>query len=104
MLDRTQMAARARWLAAEDRLYPTLVTDPTGYERALRQIHAVVEELRTRAADLPGLLAAEAASDDVLAAACPEGCAMPVDLLIQVACAMRSREIAVLPPEPARPA
>ena len=104
MLDRTLIAARARWLAAEDRLYPALVSDPAGYERALGQIRAVVGELRVRASDLPGLVAAEAAVDDVLASACPDGVALPVDLLIQVACAMRSREIAVLPAEQGRPA
>lgn len=104
MLDRTQLAARARWLAAEDRLYPALVTDAGAYERALTQIHAVVEQLRARCQDLPGLVAAEAAAADVIASACPDGSAMPADLLIQVACAMRSREIAVLPAEPAQPA
>jgi hypothetical protein len=104
MLDRTQLAARARWLAAEDRLYPALVTDAGAYERALTQIHAVVEQLRARCQDLPGLVAAEAAAADVIASACPDGSAMPADLLIQVACAMRSREIAVQPAEPAQPA
>lgn len=103
MLDRTLLAARARWLAAEDRLYPALMGDPAGYERALRQVRAVVEELRRRASDLPELVAEEAAVDEVLAAACPDGTAIPADLLIQVACAMRSREIAVQPAEPALP-
>ncbi len=101
MLDRTQIAARVRWMAAEDRLYPALMTDPDGYQRALTQIHAVVEELRGRSEDLPGLLAAEAAAHDVIAAACPAGSAVPADLLIQVACAMRCREIDVTPTEPA---
>jgi hypothetical protein len=101
MLDRTELVARARWLEAENRLYPALLIDPDRYGRALAQIRAVVEELRTRCHDLSDLLAAETSAEDILAAVCPEGRWLPTDLLIQVACAMRAREIAAARTEPA---
>ncbi len=56
-------------------------------------MHAVVEELRRRAADLTGLLAADAAPDELVATACPDGCPVPADLLVGVACGMRDREL-----------
>lgn len=86
--------ARARWRAAEDRLYPTLIANPTSYQRALTQIQAVTDELRRRGDDLSVLLAAEAGTDEVLASACPEGIGLPADLLVGVACGIRAREIA----------
>ncbi|MFC4947293.1 hypothetical protein [Pseudonocardia sp. GCM10023141] len=87
------MIARARWRAAEDRLYPTLLADPTAYQRGLAAIQAVVEELRRRDVDVAGLMAFETAPDEVLEVACPGGVAVPVDLLVAVACGMRDREI-----------
>ena len=86
--------ARARWRAAEDRLYPTLIANPTSYQRALTQIQAVTDELRRRGDDLSVLLAAEAGTDEVLASACPNGVGLPADLLVGVACGIRAREIA----------
>lgn len=94
MLDK-ERAAWLRWRGAEDHLYPTLISDPTGYQRALEQIHAVVAELRLRGDDLPALLTAEAAADEVLAAACPAGSALPADLVVRAACALRARELGV---------
>jgi hypothetical protein len=86
--------AQARWRAAEDRLYPTLIANPTSYQRALTQIQAVTDELRRRGDDLSVLLAAEAGTDEVLASACPAGIGLPADLLVGVACGIRAREIA----------
>jgi hypothetical protein len=94
VIDREHVMARARWSSAEDRLYPALIGDPGGYERALHEIRAVLGELRRRADDLPGLIASEASTDEVLACACPSGTHLPVDLLVGAACAMRAREIA----------
>nr|MBA3907133.1 hypothetical protein [Pseudonocardiales bacterium] len=37
--------ARSRWRAAEDRLYPTLINDPSSYQRGLADVQAVVAEL-----------------------------------------------------------
>jgi hypothetical protein len=87
------VAARARWRAAEDRLYPTLLTDPHAYQRGLSAVHAVLDELRRRDADLAGLLAADAAPDELVAAACPQGSTLPAELLTGVACGLRDREL-----------
>lgn len=86
-------AARARWRSAEDRLYPTVLADPTMYQRGLAAAQAVVAELRVRAADFDALLAAEAAADEVVAAACPDGAPLPAELLVGAACGMRDREL-----------
>jgi hypothetical protein len=86
-------AARLRWRGAEDQLYPTLIADPSRYQKALEQVRAIVVELRRRADDLPALLAAEAAAGEVLAAACPGGSILPADLLVRAACAMRARAL-----------
>jgi hypothetical protein len=87
--------ARLRWRAAEDRLYPTLIADPAAYERALGAVQAVLGELRRRCANTADLVAVEQAPDELIAAACPAGVSVPVDVLVGAACAMRDREIAV---------
>lgn len=94
MTGTAEEVARARWRAAEDRLYPTLIANPTSYQRALTQIQAVTDELRRRGDDVSVLLAAEAGTDEVLASACPDGVGLPADLLVGVACGIRAREIA----------
>ncbi|MHA6796219.1 hypothetical protein ACVGVM_22305 [Pseudonocardia bannensis] len=88
--------ARARnlWRAAEDRLYPTLISDPSSYQRAIADVQAVVAELRKRCDGVHELMAVEANPDDVIAAACPAGTVIPVDLLIAVGCGMADREMA----------
>jgi hypothetical protein len=90
--------ARIRWRAAEDRLYPTLIADPSAYERALGAVQAVLGELRRRCADAADLVAVERAPDELIATACPTGVSVPVDLLVGAACAMRDREISVQRP------
>jgi hypothetical protein len=85
--------SRARWRAAEDRLYPTLIANRSTYQRALDQIQAVVEEVRRRGEDMAALLAVEADAEQVLASACPGGVGLPTDLLLGVACAVRDREL-----------
>jgi hypothetical protein len=90
---REGVLARARWRAAEDQLYPALVGDPETYQRALGAVRAVLGELRRRAADVDGLIAAEASAEVVVAAACPEGAELPPHLLVGAACAMRDREL-----------
>jgi len=89
-------AARARWRSAEDRLYPTLIADPTTYQRALGQVHAVLDELRRRGDDPSALLEAEAEEDGLLAVACPYGAVLPGELLVGVACGLRDRELTAL--------
>lgn len=85
--------ARARWRAAEDRLYPTLLADPVAYQRGIAAVQAVIGELRRRAVSVGDLVAAEAAPDELLGAACPGGVPVPVDLLVAVACGIRDREL-----------
>lgn len=85
---------RARWRAAEEQLYPTLIANRSTYQLALDQIQAVVDEVRRRSEDMAALLAVEADAEQVLASACPEGVGLPADLLLGVACGMRDRELA----------
>lgn len=87
-------AARARWRAAEDRLYPALMADPAAYQRTVAATQAVLEELRRRAPDLDALVMAEAAPEKIVAAACPAGSPVPADVLVAAAAAMRDRELA----------
>ncbi|HEY2207568.1 MAG TPA: hypothetical protein VGH99_24210 [Pseudonocardia sp.] len=93
MTEPAEQAARRRWRAAEDRLYPTLIADPTNYQRALTQIRAVVTELGRRGDDMGALLAAEAEGDGLLASAGVLGAGVPTELLVGVACGVRDREI-----------
>lgn len=85
--------ARVRWRAAEDQLYPGLLNDPTAYQRGLTALRLVSEELRSRAQDVDGLLAAEADAEGLVAATCPPGVPVPPGLLVAVACGMRDREL-----------
>lgn len=87
-------AARARWRAAEDQLYPSLISDPGSYQRAITAVQTVVAELRHRATSAADLAAIEAAPEALLASACPAGVVVPADLLVAAACGMRDREIA----------
>lgn len=85
--------ARARWRAAEDRLYPTLLADPSAYQRGIAAVQAVVGELRRRDATVADLVAFETEPDELLGAACSAGVTVPVDLLVAVACGIRDREL-----------
>jgi hypothetical protein len=85
--------ARARWRAAEDRLYPSLLNDPSAYQRGISAVQAVLGELRRRGRDVSDLLELEQRADELLAAACPGGIPLPADLLVAVACGMRDREL-----------
>lgn len=87
------LVARARWRSAEDQLYPSLLNDPTAYQRGVAAVQAVVEELRRSTDDVADLLAVDAEPHEVLAAACPSGFPISPMLLIAVACSMRDREI-----------
>lgn len=93
MIDPAEAAARNRWHAADDRLYPTLIANPEGYQRALTQIQAVVAELRRRGRDMGSLLSAEADPAGLLASAGVSGVTVPADLLVGVACSVRDREL-----------
>lgn len=88
-----EVAATARWRAAEDRLYPIAMSDPDGYRGGLDAVHAVLEELRRSTATVAELIAAEQAPAR-FTAALPAGSVLPVDLLVQAACGIRGRELA----------
>lgn len=85
--------AEARWRAAEERLYPLVMTDPGSYQRTLAAVQALVGALRERTATVADLVAAEA-DPDALLAAVPDRPPLPAELLVQAACGVRSREIA----------
>ncbi len=87
-------AARARWRSAEDRLYPALIADPDGYQRALTVIQMVVAELHRRGDEDAVLLSADASPGALLAEVCPGGTGLPADLVVGVACSARDRQLA----------
>lgn len=93
--DRLAMA-RMRWRAAEDRLYPQVMTDPDIYQRVVSAVGAVVSELRRRAGTVEELLVLEAEPAEVLAATTVDRAAAGIgdDVLLQAACSVRSRELA----------
>lgn len=87
-------AARARWRAAGDSLFPALVSDPSGYSGAVAAIGAVTAELGRRDAGLDDLVEAVNAPDRLVAelgVRVPPG--VPVALLVAVACGMRERDL-----------
>ncbi len=48
--------ARARWRAAEDRLFPVVLVDPDTYRRALDVVGLLLEELRANTTSADQLL------------------------------------------------
>jgi hypothetical protein len=89
--------AHLRWRAAEDRLYPQVMTDPEAYQRVVVAVSAVLNELRRRAETAAELLALETQPAEVLAAVDPSATAgIGDELLLQAACALRSRELAAV--------
>ena len=85
--------ARGRWHSAEDRLFGSLIADPTSYQRGVGAVRAVVAELRTRADDAEGLVAAGQHAEEIVAAACPDGVGLPAELVVGAASAMLDREL-----------
>lgn len=87
-------AARRRWRAAAEALFPSLIADASSYAAALEAIGAMAAELGSRAADLDALVAV-IADPEGFAAGCaqePPG-AVPLPLLVGVACGMRERDL-----------
>lgn len=87
-------AARMRWRAAGESLFPTLTADPSGYAGAVEAIGAMASALRQRNARLEDLVAAVASPEGLVAelgVRVPPG--LPVGLLVGVACGMREREL-----------
>jgi hypothetical protein len=88
-------AARTRWRAAEDGLFPALVLDPDSYRRATDAVGAVLAELRRRCTTLPELIGLQGAAAEIVTAAYPEHGGLSADLLFGVASAMRDRELVI---------
>ncbi len=65
--------ARARWWAAEDRLFPMALVDPDAYCRALHVVGLLLKELRGNTTSFDELLALDADPEPLLAA-------LPADL------------------------
>jgi hypothetical protein len=63
-----QSGVAARWIAAEGRLYPLIVVDPTGYEAAVTLVCEAADVLRSQCGTVTELVAADAAT---VLARCP---------------------------------
>ncbi len=87
----------ARFTLAESRLYPMAMSDPEGYERAIRLVGLVAEELRAECADLRSVIDRR----EALIAALPELAethhlalgGLPADAVVDAASALRCREL-----------
>jgi hypothetical protein len=91
----TLAAARARWRAAEARIYPLAMTDTDAYMDAVEAVGRVLAVLRARCASEAELLQAE--TDDEVLGLVGTGSRgrMPADhaSVVAAACAMRSVEL-----------
>lgn len=94
--------ARARWRAAEDRLFPVALVDPDSYRRALHVVGLLLDELRVSTTSLDQLLDLDADPAPLLAAlpaepanrTQPAGSAGGEDRLrLEAAFAVRDREL-----------
>ncbi|MGA9311282.1 MAG: hypothetical protein WBV74_13035 [Pseudonocardiaceae bacterium] len=85
--------ARARWRAAEDRLFPVVLVDPDTYRRALYVVGLLLEELRANTTSLDQLLGLDVDPAPLLSAL-PAGSAGSENrLTLEAAFAVRDREI-----------
>ena len=90
-------AVLSRFTSAEARLYPMAMTDPDGYERAVRLVGMVANELRQQCADLQSVLERRNELIDAL----PEQAGakglelggLPPDAIVDAASALRCREL-----------
>jgi hypothetical protein len=93
----TPAGVLVRFTAAESRIYPTAMTDPEGYERAVRLVGMVAARLREQCSDLDSLLQRRG----TLIAALPglaeshglELGGLPADVVVDAASALRWREL-----------
>ena len=83
--------ARARWRAAEDRLFPVALVDPDGYRRLLSVVAALLQKLRVSTTSLDHLLELDSHPAPLVAAACVDGTADRMAL--EAAFAVRDREL-----------
>jgi hypothetical protein len=84
--------ARARWRAAEERLFPVALVDPDTYRRRLSVVACLLEELRTSTTSLDQLLELDIDPAPLLQAALTDNAADR--LAVESAFAIRDRELA----------
>jgi hypothetical protein len=87
--------AAARWRAAEDRLYPLIIVDPSVYEAAVTLVCEVADVLRAQCGSVAALSAADPV---VILARCPSAPVMSAlgfdpRTAFDAACAYRWREL-----------
>ena len=87
--------ARARWRAAEDRLFPVVLVDPDTYRRALYVVGLLLEQLRANTTSLDQLLGLDVDPAPLLSTL-PAGsvCDAGDRLTLEAAFAVRDRELA----------
>jgi hypothetical protein len=86
-----------RFTLAESRLYPMAMTDPEGYEHAVRLVGLAADVLRRECPDVDSVLRRR----DELVTRLPELAeaddlslrGLPADVLVDAACALRCREV-----------
>jgi hypothetical protein len=85
--------ARARWRAAEDRLFPVVLVDPDTYRRALYVVGLLLEQLRANTTSLDQLLGLDVDPAPLLSTL-PAGSVCGGDrLTLEAAFAVRDREL-----------
>jgi hypothetical protein len=90
----TLAVARARWRAAENRLYPPAMTDTDAYMDAVEAVGRVLALLRTRCAREAELLAAETDEEVLgLVGSGSRGRLSDRTDVVAAACALRSVEL-----------
>lgn len=88
-------AARRRWRAAGDRIWPVAMSDGTAYRQTVEAVGELVDELRRRTAALEDLLALEADPASFLEGAGSAGQrAQGQPDVLAAACAVRADELA----------
>lgn len=88
-------AARRRWRAAGDRIWPVAMSDGTAYRQTVAAVGALVDELRRRTTSLEHLVGLEADPESFLADAGAAGRrARAQPELLAAACAVRADELA----------
>lgn len=83
--------ARARWRAAEDRLFPVALVDPDGYRRLLSVVAVLLQKLRASTTSLDHLLELDSHPAPLVASASVHGAADRMAL--EAAFAVRDREL-----------
>jgi len=91
----------ARFAAAEARLYPMVVADPEGYQRATSLVALVADVLRREGTDVAAVLARReeliGALPRLAAEAGLDPGGLPADAVVDAASALRCRELGAGP-------